>query len=58
VTRPRRAQQPDPLAIIDATQQFAEQLRGAVAVLVADGWSDEHARLLVLQAVLRSAQQR
>lgn len=42
----------DPLATIDAARQFAEHLRGMVQVLIDDGWTDEHARLLVLQCVL------
>lgn len=48
--------EPDPLDSIDAVERFAEHLRGMVAVLVADGWTDEHARLLVLQIVLRAPQ--
>jgi hypothetical protein len=46
----------DPLALIDAVTEYAENLRGAVAVLVADGWTDEQARLLVLRAVLGAPQ--
>lgn len=52
--QPEQHPDPDPLEVIDAVQRYAEQLRGAVAVFVADGWTDEHARLLVLQAVLRA----
>ncbi len=43
---------PDPLAMIEAVGEYAENLRGAVAVLVRDGWTDEQARLLVLYALL------
>lgn len=46
---------PDPFAIIDGFERLAEVLRGAVAVLVADGWTDDQARAIVLHT-LRQAQ--
>jgi hypothetical protein len=42
---------PDPLAYVDAFERFAEHLRGAVAVLTADGWTPDQARDLVLHAI-------
>ncbi len=43
-------QKNDPLAVIDAMQPWLEEMRGLVAVLVADGFSDEQARDLVVAA--------
>lgn len=43
---------PDPLAPIDVVQKLAETLHGAVAVLTADGWTEDQARVIVLRAFL------
>lgn len=41
----------DPLAFVDAVERFAEMLRGAVNVLVKDGWTPDQARDIVIHAM-------
>lgn len=40
---------PDPLAILDALNELRETLRGMVAGLITDGFTDEQARVLVVR---------
>lgn len=48
MTDPTQPPEPDdPLAIIDAMKDYAERLRGMLATLIADGWSEPQARDLV-----------
>jgi hypothetical protein len=47
----------DPLALIDATQQYAEQLTGAVAVLTGQGWDEPQARAIIVATIIRGATQ-
>lgn len=42
----------DPLAMIDGMQKLAEALRGAIAVLVSDGWTEDQARAIILRTFL------
>jgi hypothetical protein len=41
----------DPLALLDDVKTFAESLNGAIAVLVAEGWTPDQARELIIAAM-------
>ncbi len=44
---------PDLLGLLDAVKEWAEGLRGMIAVLAADGWTEDQARRLVLHLVTK-----
>lgn len=52
----RPAPERDPLAVIDALTPFRETLRGMVATLVADGFTDAQARDCVAALMRNNAQ--
>jgi hypothetical protein len=41
------------MEVLDEFQEFREMIRGLVAMLVSDGWTDEQARAIVFRVFFR-----